>query len=162
MLKAIKDSLIPAVVNAQPAGEDSMVLQGPEETDALETDLELSEELSLLDEIEVDISDSDADPEKMIPVEDDDQPSEEEAFGIEGQDETGRNMAFATNKKIQQYILDSFDSLANEEDRNTFITYLITNVKLYFDKFEDELQITVEEPTTPEYEQAKQQEQGGI
>ena len=159
MLKAIKDSLMPAVVIAQPSGEDSMILQTPEDTEALETDLELTEELHLLDELEVDIEDdSPADVEKMIPVEDDDQPSEEEAFGIEGQDETGRNMAFATNKKIQQYILDSFDSLANQDDRKTFITYLITNVKLYFDKFEDELQITVEEPTTPEYEQAK----GGI
>jgi len=155
MLKAIKDSLVPSIVNAQPMGGDSMMLQAPEDTQGLETDLELSEELSMLDEIDVDIADGDADPDKMIPVEDDDVPSEEEAFGIEGEDETGRNMAFATNKKIQQYILDAFDSLANEEDRKTFITYLITNIKLYFDKFEDELQITVEEPTTPEYEQAK-------
>jgi hypothetical protein len=155
MLKAIKDSLVPSIVNAQPAGEESMMLQTPQDTEELETDLELSEELSMLDEIDVDIADDDADPEKMIPVEDDDVPSDEEAFGIEGEDETGRNMAFATNKKIQQYILDAFDSLANEDDRKTFITYLITNVKLYFDKFEDELQITVEEPTTPEYEQAK-------
>jgi hypothetical protein len=155
MLKAIKDSLVPSIVNAQPAGEESMMLQTPQDTEELETDLELSEELYMLDEIDVDIADDDADPEKMIPVEDDDVPSDEEAFGIEGEDETGRNMAFATNKKIQQYILDAFDSLANEDDRKTFITYLITNVKLYFDKFEDELQITVEEPTTPEYEQAK-------
>ena len=157
MLKAIKDSLLPAIVNKQPSGEDSMVLQTPEDTEELETDLDLSEELSMLDELEVDIEDdSPADPDKMIPVEDDDQPSEEEAFGIEGQDETGRNMAFATNKKIQQYILDAFDSLANENDKDVFLRYLITNVKLYFNKFEDELQVTVEEPTTPEYEQAMQ------
>ena len=156
MLKAIKDSLLPAIVNKQPSG-DSMMLQTPEDTGELESDLEISEELSMLDELEVDIEDdSVADPNKMIPVEDDDQPSEEEAFGIEGQDETGRNMAFATNKKIQQYILDAFDSLANENDKDVFLRYLITNVKLYFNKFEDELQVTVEEPTTPEYEQAMQ------
>jgi len=33
----------------------------------------------------------------------------------------------------------------------------VTNIKLYFDKFEDELQTSVDEPTTPEYDQAKQQ-----
>ncbi len=162
MLKAIKDSLVPSIVNAQPQGDDSMLLQEPSDESSpedLQVSSELTEEFQLLDELDVDIEDdSPADKDKMIPVEDDDQPSEEEAFGIEGQDETGRNMAFATNKKIQQYILDAFDSLANEEDRKTFISYLITNIKLYFDKFEDELQVTVEEPTTPEYEQAK----GGI
>ena len=34
--------------------------------------------------------------------------------------------------------------------------YLITNLKLYFDKFEEEMNPTVTEPTTPEYEQEKQ------
>ena len=33
--------------------------------------------------------------------------------------------------------------------------YLVKNVKLYFDKFEDELQKSVDEPTTPEYDQEK-------
>ena len=70
-------------------------------------------------------------------------------------DETGRNMAYASYKKVQQYILDSYDTLANREDKKIFVDYLITNTKLYFDKFEDELKKTVEEPTTDEYEQAK-------
>jgi len=70
-------------------------------------------------------------------------------------DETGRNMAYASYKKVQQYILDSYDTLANGEDKKIFVDYLITNVKLYFDKFEDELKKTVEEPTTDEYEKVK-------
>ena len=163
MLKAIKDSLMPSVINAVPPdGGGSMLLTpSEEEVTADEQEIEdietseLSEELTALDELEINLDDSPDNKEKMIPVEDDDKPTDEEAFGIEGEDETGRNMAFATNKKIQQYILDAFDSLANSEDRKVFFDYLITNVKLYFDKFEDELQMTVEEPTTPEYEKAK-------
>ena len=30
---------------------------------------------------------------------------------------------------------------------------MITNVKLYFDRFENELEPNVEEPTTPEYDE---------
>ena len=64
-------------------------------------------------------------------------------------------MAFKRFKKIQQNILDSFAVVEpDDEDRETFYDYLITNVKLYFDKFEEELSPEVEEPTTPEYEDA--------
>ena len=135
----------------QPEAEGSL-LSSPEE--------ELAEELSMLDEIDVEIDDGETQPGdelKKIPIEDDDTPSEEEEFGtgLETMDQTGRNMAFSCYKKVQQYILDAYDSLANAEDKKIFFDYLITNTKLYFDKFEDELQNTVEEPTTPEYEQAK-------
>ena len=64
-------------------------------------------------------------------------------------------MAFTSYKKVSQYILDAYDSLANPQDKKVFTEYLITNLKLYFDKFEDELQNTVEEPTTPEYDKTK-------
>ena len=37
--------------------------------------------------------------------------------------------------------------------RKVYTEYLITNLKLYFDKFEDELQNTVQEPTSPSYQQ---------
>jgi len=78
-----------------------------------------------------------------------------EEFGIPGEDETGRNVAYSSYNKVEKNILDSYDVLSNEEDRETFYDYLITNLKLYFDKFEDELQTSVEEPTTPEYEEAE-------
>ena len=83
-----------------------------------------------------------------------DEPSPYEQFGLEGQDETGRNHAYTSYRKISQYILDAYDSLANPKDKQIFLDYLITNLKLYFDKFEDELQNTVEEPTTAEYDKA--------
>ena len=70
---------------------------------------------------------------------------------IEGAEETGRNVAFDTFKKIGTNIVDAYDVLGSEEDRDLFYDYLITNLKLYFDKFESDLS-TVEEPTTDEYE----------
>tara|TARA_R110000824_G_scaffold24884_10_gene87152 strand:+ start:116 stop:1090 length:975 start_codon:yes stop_codon:yes gene_type:complete len=96
------------------------------------------------------------DDEAFIPVEDGDieEPTEQEKFGIEGQNETGRNMAYNTFKKIETNILDAYDLLADKEDQELFYDYLITNLKLHFDKFESELSPSVEEPTTDEYEEA--------
>lgn len=74
---------------------------------------------------------------------------------VEGEDLTGRNFALETFKKIQKQILETYSLLSNEQDRETFYDYLLTNVKLYFDKFETELQATPAEPTTPEYEAEK-------
>ena len=131
---------------------------GGESPENMEPD-ELADELAALEEAEINITDEpEGDDEKCAAVEDDDGPSDEEAFGkgLEGLDETGRNMAYTSFRKISQYILDAYDSLANAADKETFFEYLITNVKLYFDKFEDELKQTVEEPTTDSYEQAKQ------
>ncbi|MHA2052110.1 MAG: hypothetical protein ACW99F_00810, partial [Candidatus Hodarchaeales archaeon] len=104
-------------------------------------------------DIQVDIEDE----EKKIPVEDDDQPDEMADFGASDVDldETGRNMAFTTFKKVSQYILDAYDMLANVEDKKIFVDYLITNMKLYFDKFEDEIQKDVSEPSTQQYDSMK-------
>ena len=81
-------------------------------------------------------------------------PEEEFATGLSGRDLTGRNMAYASFKKIERNILDAYELLSNDEDRELFYDYLITNLKLYFDKFEDELATNLDEPTTPEYEDA--------
>ena len=53
--------------------------------------------------------------------------------------------------------MDSYELLDNEKDAKIFYDYLLTNVKLYFDKFEDELSGSVPDVTTPEYEQAKEE-----
>ncbi len=182
LVKAIKDSLMPMMVNDKyrpedeegevPPPADSGALlsepsepEAPEEPAAEEGDddeaalaaLEeaVLEALGDMHEIDIDVKDGDED--KKVPVEKDDTPSEEEAFGagLEGLDETGRNMAFTCFKKVSQYILDAYDSLANPKDKEIFIDYLITNVKLYFDKFEGEISKTVDEPTTQQYDDAK-------
>jgi cobalamin biosynthesis protein CobT len=120
-----------------------------EEEDDLESALSSLEEA----DIQIDIEDE----EKKIPVEDDDEPDEKEEFsgGLSDLDETGRNMAFTTFKKVSQYILDAYDMLANVEDKKIFVDYLITNMKLYFDKFEDEIQKEVSEPSTSQYDSMK-------
>jgi hypothetical protein len=112
-------------------------------------------------DIDITVGDETPEDEAFIDIDPDagkEEPEDErETFGIEGKDQTGRNMAFDSFKKINQNILDSYDLLSSEEDQNLFYDYLITNLKLYFDKFENDLG-DVEEPTTDEYEQ----EVGGV
>ena len=155
IVKAVKDALMPSLVNDKyrqgaATGEPSALLSEPVGGDAEFDELEEAEIELAEDAVEVDV----ADDEKKIPVEDDDTPTEEEDFGsgLEGMDETGRNMAYTSFRKISQYVLDAYDSLANPKDKEIFLDYLVTNLKLYFDKFEDELSSSVEEPTTKEYD----------
>jgi len=169
ILKAMKDSVAPSMNNAkygeggallsEPSnleGEETEEVEEPEaeeETDTLDAEEEIGDELAALEEadIQVDLTDKE-DDEKKINVEPDEEPDEKADFGggLEGMDETGRNMAYTTFRKISQYILDAFDMLANTKDKEVFIDYLLTNTKLYFDKFESELQKTVDEPDSPE------------
>jgi hypothetical protein len=111
----------------------------------------------------------DPDMEKFIDIEDKEEPEEEEispeeefSKGLEDQnlDSTGRNMAMDTFKKIEKGILDAYELLDDSKDRELFYDYLITNMKLYFDKFEEEMNPTgITEPTTPEYEAEKDRKQ---
>lgn len=176
MISAVKKALAPSLVNdtylsdtdvlmAEPTpefsgGEGEVEINEPASPEQGEADDDLESTLGALEEadIEVDIE-GEEEEDKKIPVEDDDQPDEMEAFSAElsDLDETGRNMAFTTFKKISQYILDAYDMLANLEDKKIFIDYLITNMKLYFDKFEDELQKEVDEPTTDAYDSMQTQ-----
>ena len=162
IINAVKQQLAPSLVNDKFQPGDpitpSGLLDEPEEARP-EDALGLTEEFAALDEaeIEVDIDDDiPGDPSKKVPVEDDDTPSEQEEFGggLEGMDETGRNHAYTSFRKVSQYILDAYDSLANMDDKEIFVDYLITNLKLYFDKFETEMQSAVDEPTTDSYEDA--------
>ena len=42
--------------------------------------------------------------------------------------------------------------------QDLFYRYLVTNLKLYFDRFEDELASVLPEPTTSEYEDEKEEQ----
>tara|TARA_B100001123_G_scaffold74689_3_gene84200 strand:+ start:17271 stop:18029 length:759 start_codon:yes stop_codon:yes gene_type:complete len=87
-------------------------------------------------------------------------PKDEFGSGIEG-DETGRNMAYSSFKKIETSVIDSYELLSNPEDQELFYDYLIANLKLYFDKFEDELDPSVSEPTNQAYDMAAEDPMGG-
>ncbi len=77
---------------------------------------------------------------------------------IEDQNETGRNFAATTFTKVEKQIVDAFDMLADDKDQELFYDYLVTNMLLYFDKFEDELKNELPATTTPEYEEEKEEE----
>jgi len=121
--------------------------KGVEDLQEQEIDIEVGEEE---DEAFIDVrGETEPEPEK----------TPEEDFGVEGEDKTGRNFAYETFKRVENQIIKGYERLDDPEDRDLFYDYLITNLKLYFDKFEDELQTSVSpEPTTPEYEEEKDKE----
>ena len=133
--------------------------------DAGEEEAEL--DMSLEEEVDIEIGDAAGeDEDKFIDIRTDAEKKEEEEgeetdprdeFGLEGQDETGRNMAYASFKKIETSIIDSYELLSNPEDQELFYDYLIANAKLYFDKFEGELSPEIEEPTNQAYDMAKEE-----
>ena len=137
---------------AEEIEDEDLVADAGDDEPAEETDIEDAEDVDLGDEAFIDI---DGLPEP-----------EEDDFGIEGKDQTGRNFAQASFDKIEKQIVDAYALLSNDEDQDLFYRYLITNLKLYFDKFEDELASVLPEPTTSEYEdekeeQAEEPEDGG-
>tara|TARA_R100000234_G_C4997583_1_gene178703 strand:+ start:355 stop:1137 length:783 start_codon:yes stop_codon:yes gene_type:complete len=122
-----------------------------------------------LDEvIDIDITGEDdkfidirTDAEKKAEEESDEtDPRDDFGAGVEG-DETGRNMAYNSFKKVENSIIDSYELLSNPEDQELFYDYLIANLKLYFDKFEGELAGKVDEPSNQAYDTAKQEEPAG-
>ena len=110
------------------------------------------------EDIEIEIEDDD----RFIDIEPegkkDIDPKDDFSSGLEASelDQTGRNVAFNSFKKVEQNILDAYELLSDGEDKKVFYDYLLTNVKLYFDKFEDELANAVPDVTTPEYEEASE------
>ena len=117
-----------------------------------------------LEEVEINVGDPEPDS-KFIDIRSDAEKNADEeeedprdSFGsdIEG-DETGRNMAYQSYKKIESSILDSYELLSDPEDQELFYDYLIANLKLYFEKFEEELANQVTEPSNQAYDMAKTQ-----
>ena len=140
IVNAVVDTLTPAEANNEAGGDE--------------------EPIGIDEVVDIEIGDA-ADDEKFIDIRTDSEKSAEEEpedpredFGIEGTDTTGRNMAYATFKKIETSVIDSYELLSNAEDQELFYDYLIANLKLYFDKFEGELSTTVEEPTNQAYDTA--------
>jgi len=150
LINGIDNLLAPIEVNAG--------APGPAPEGALgEGGLEEEVEVSVGDDPEefIDIGDMGLEGEEEVEEED---PEDEDmttmTTGMEDgmHDETGRNAALATFKQIQGNIVDDFEQLAADEDRELYHDYLKTNILLWRDKFEDSLSQKMPEPTTPEYE----------
>ena len=147
IVNAVISTLTPAKINSYAGEEESLQEQDMDE------------------EIEISVGDAAEDDERFIDIrtdqekaaeEEENAPDEKEEFGagVDG-DETGRNMAYQSFKKIETNIIDSYELLSDPEDQELFYDYLIANLKLYFDKFEKELADTVDEPTNQAYDMAK-------
>jgi len=150
IINAVINTLTPAKVN----------------TAAVSGDEEQLQEIDMEEEIDVEIGDEGGE-DKFIDIRTDAEKSEEEeeeeveadprddfGAGVEG-DETGRNVAYQSFKKIESSIIDSYELLSDPDDQELYYDYLIANLKLYFDKFEEELSASVEEPTNQAYDMAK-------
>jgi len=88
-----------------------------------------------------------------LPTEPDEDTEDLENFqNLKGMNVTGRNFASTTFNKVENQILDAYESLGDEEDRKLYKDYMLTNLKLYFDRFEEELQPTLPEPESPDYD----------
>ena len=76
----------------------------------------------------------------------------------EAANDTGSKLAAQSFDAVEKQISETYNTLSEEEDQKTFKDYLITNLKLYFDKWEKELGDVVE-PTTDEYETEKEEDE---
>ena len=146
IVQAIKNSLRPIEVtsNTEALGENTIFEYDP-------NDLLEKVTLDVIDDEEAEDLDG-----EFIDIEQDD--AEEEFVQLDDQNETGRNFAAETFRSVEKQIVDAYDMLADEQDQDLFYDYLITNMLLYFDKFEDELANDLPDVTTPEYEEEKNNE----
>lgn len=151
IVKAIKNTLKP--IETVDSAEDAAKMA---ENVTFEIDASV-----LLEKVKINLDADGDDPADSVAGEfiDIEAPEEDEGFvQIDDQNETGRNFAATTFKQIEKQIVDAYDMLADEEDQKMFYDYLLTNMLLYFDKFEDELKTQVPDSTTPEYEKEKDKE----
>ena len=81
---------------------------------------------------------------------------EREFPALPGLDETGRDEAVDVYKKTIDAIVRTYRRLHNETDRGYFKDYLVTNLLLYFDKWEGDISPELGDISTPEYEKQKQ------
>jgi len=79
-----------------------------------------------------------------------------EFVSIKGMDTTGMEMAQRTFPKIQKQIADGYAMLSLASDKEEFADFMVANLKLYFDQFDQESETELGEPTSPEYEKAKE------
>jgi len=73
---------------------------------------------------------------------------------LPGLDETGRDEAVDIYKKVIDAVIRTYRRLHSERDKKHFKDYLVTNLLLYFDKWESDIG-GVPDITTPEYEAEK-------
>ena len=149
IVHAIENSLRPIEANTQ----------GEKQKENIQFEIDRD---TLLEKMSIDLDPQDDGKEaqsiegEFIDIDNDGKDDNEEFVELEDQNETGRNFAQASYKRVEKQIVDAYDMLADDEDKDVFYDYLVTNMLLYFDKFEDELQNDLTPVSTPEYEEEKE------
>ena len=155
--------------------EEVTMPDNPEVEAELDIEEPLEEPVDELEEQEeIDVTVGDDDEDKFIDIEADDEPEEEEepepegatdvAKAVTGEkefvqlgglDDTGMEMAQRTFPKVQKQIADGYAMLSLKKDKEDYADFLVANLKMYFDQFDQEENVELPEPTSPEYEKAK-------
>ena len=148
IINAVANSLSPDITSS--ASDGIEILDTPDEDEmSLEETGDANEEI----EVAVDTGDKFIDIDPKANDKETEEAEEEQDFALEGEDETGRNFAMGTWERIETNIVESYRRLSDPKDQDLFYDYLIANLKLYFDKFEDELANVVDEPESEIYDQ---------
>lgn len=161
-LKAIIDTLSPQdAIRAASGGEASAMLGGSALEEQEEIEVNITDEADPVD-LSADIEDIESDDD--VQIKKDAGVTLKDIEGkktdiplpqIPGLDETGRDESVDVYKKTVDAITRNYRTLHNESDREEFKEYLITNLLLYFDKFENDIAPELNPVTTPEYEKQK-------
>lgn len=122
--------------------------ESPEELEEVEINIKSDNPLDVPDEEKVLPNAGDKGGDTEEPAE---EKSEEEEFGIEGEELTGRDRAFPVYKQIIEPITTGYKGLHNANDREVYHDYLLTNMKMLMDQFEDQLSGVVDEPSSDSY-----------
>ena len=137
----------------EPLAEDVVVEQETEEEEDIEIEVGGDEDKF------IDIEDKPAEPEPEAPKGATNVAKavtgEKEFVQIGGLDDTGMEMAQRTFPKVQKQIADGYAMLSLKRDKEDYADFLVANLKMYFDQFDQEENVELPEPTSPEYEKAK-------
>ena len=80
---------------------------------------------------------------------------EKEFVQLGGLDDTGMEMAQRTFPKVQKQIADGYAMLSLKSDKEDYADFLVANLKMYFDQFDQEENVEFLELISPEYEKVK-------
>ena len=159
-LRSIMKELIPVELN-QDAAELAAAERRAEDEDLHEIDIieEEAVEVAILDDENApDMSKfRELDKEAMKDKEEAEELSAEEEFsknlGLEDEEKTGRDFGLDAWEATKGVVIPVYGKLHNEEDSEIFYDYLITNMKIWFNIFDDQLSREVEEPeSTVDYD----------
>jgi len=130
---------------------------GGKETDE-EASIEDRIKEAIMEVIGVEVDEEEAEEAKFIPARPQDEEEakeeaekEEKTFqDLPGANRTGRNFAERAWNKVEKQIISAYEDLEDEEDADAYRDYIITNFKLYFRKFEQELADDLDVPVGAE------------